>query len=180
MLDSVRVRLTVWYSAVLAVVLILVCVTTYVIVQKTSMQRTDGDLAVLADSFLVTFQAELQDAITTQDSPVFVAAHQSMIEHRSDSDTFVVLGLSGEAVANSNDGLALSARAESSIARVLASDDYQRFAKMGVNKEVGLETIRGEHSRFRAYSRQFKAKGTGYRLSQQPPAIGCSLQVIRG
>jgi len=34
MLDSVRVRLTVWYSAVLAVVLILVCVTTYLIVQK--------------------------------------------------------------------------------------------------------------------------------------------------
>src|SRR5271165_574227 len=73
MLDSVRVRVTVWYSAVLAVVLILVCVTTYLIVQKTSMQRTDGDLAVLADSFLVTFDAELQDAISTQDSPVFVA-----------------------------------------------------------------------------------------------------------
>src|ERR1700721_922161 len=92
MLDSVRVRLTVWYSAVLAVVLILVCVTTYLIVQNTSMQRTDGDLAGVADSFLVTFQAELQDAISMQDSPVFVAAHQSMIEHRSDSDTFVVLG----------------------------------------------------------------------------------------
>jgi len=29
-----------------------------------------------------------------------------MIEHRSDSDTFVVLGPSGEAVANSNDGVA--------------------------------------------------------------------------
>jgi two-component system OmpR family sensor kinase len=164
MLDSVRVRLTVWYSAVLAVVLILVCVTTYLIVQKTSMQRTDGDLAVLADSFLVTFHAELEDAISTQDSPVFVAAHQSMIEHRSDSDTFVVLGPSGEAVANSNDGVALSARAESSVARVLASGEYQRFAKMGGSKEVGLETIRGEHARFRAYSRQFKAKGTGYLL----------------
>jgi len=164
MLDSVRVRLTVWYSAVLAVVLTLVCVTTYLIVQKTSMQRTDGDLAVLADSFLVTFQAELQDAISTQDSPVFVAAHQSMIEHRSDSDTFVVLGPGGEAVANSNDGAALNARAESSVARVLASGEYQRFAKTGVNKEVGLETIRGEHARFRAYSRQFKAKGTDYLL----------------
>ena len=47
MLDSVRVRLTVWYSAVLAVVLVLVSATTYLIVRKTSMQRTDADLAVL-------------------------------------------------------------------------------------------------------------------------------------
>ncbi len=45
MLDSVRVRLTVWYSAVLAVVLVVVSVTTYLIVRKTSMQRTDSDLA---------------------------------------------------------------------------------------------------------------------------------------
>ena len=65
MLDSVRVRLTVWYSAVLAVVLVLVSTTTYLIVRKTSMQRTDGDMAVLADSFLVTFQAELADDPST-------------------------------------------------------------------------------------------------------------------
>jgi F0F1-type ATP synthase membrane subunit a len=61
MLDSVRVRLTVWYSVVLAVVLILVSATTYLIVRKTSMERTDSDLQVLADSFLVTLQAELTD-----------------------------------------------------------------------------------------------------------------------
>jgi heavy metal sensor kinase len=164
MLDSVRVRLTVWYSAVLAVVLILVCVTTYLIVQKTSMQRTDGDLAVLADSFLVTFNAELQDAGSTQDSPVFAAAQQSMIEHRSNSDTFVVLGPSGEVVANSRTAAASNARAESSVARVLASEEFQRFAKSESSQETALETMRGEHFRFRAYSRQFKAKGASYLL----------------
>src|SRR5580658_8667458 len=91
MLDSVRLRLTVWYSAVLAVVLVVVSVTTYLIVGKTSMQRTDSDLAVLADSFLVTFQAELADASSPQDSAVLSAAKQSMVEHRSNSDAFVVV-----------------------------------------------------------------------------------------
>ena len=85
MLDSVRVRLTVWYSAVLAVVLVLVSATTYLIVRKTSMQRTDEDLAVLADSFLLTLQAELADAPgeRSQSSTILTAAQQSMVEHRS-------------------------------------------------------------------------------------------------
>jgi heavy metal sensor kinase len=36
--------------------------------------------------------------------------------------------------------------------------------KTSENKEVNLETIRGEHSRFRAYSRQFNANGQNYLL----------------
>jgi two-component system, OmpR family, sensor kinase len=164
MLDSVRVRLTAWYSAVLAVVLVLVCATTYLIVQKTAMQRTDGDLSVLADSFLLTFQAELEDAISTQASPILIAAEQAMVEHRTNSDTFVVLGPGGEVVASSNDANSPSAKSEASVGRVLASSEFQRFAKMGASKEGGLETIRGEHSRFRVYSRRFSAKGQDFLL----------------
>jgi putative Ca2+/H+ antiporter (TMEM165/GDT1 family) len=120
MLDSVRVRLTVWYSAVLAVVLVLVCATTYLIVQKTSMRRTDEDLSVLADSFLVTFQAELADAANIQGSAVLSAARQSMVEHRSNSDAFVVLGSGGEIVANSSDAISSGTRADASIAHAVA------------------------------------------------------------
>ncbi|MHB8499688.1 MAG: sensor histidine kinase [Candidatus Acidiferrales bacterium] len=164
MLDSVRVRLTVWYSAVLAVVLVLVSATTYLIVQKTSMQRTDEDLAVLADSFLVTLQAELADAPGTQAAAILTAAQQSMVEHRSNSDTFVVLGAGGEIIANSNDTISSSARADASVARAFASSDFKRFEKSGESKQVSLATIRGEHLRFRAYSRQFKGNGQNYLL----------------
>jgi heavy metal sensor kinase len=167
MFDSVRVRLTVWYSAVLAVVLILVSATTYLIVRKTSMQRTDSDLQVLADSFLVTLQAELSDESSAEALGVLPAARQSMIEHRSDSDAFAVLGSSGEIIATSRDDTSLgdpATRAEAAIARTLTSSDFQRFAKIAESKESSLETIRGEHSRFRAYSRQFKADGQNYAL----------------
>ena len=157
MLDSVRVRLTVWYSAVLAVVLVVVSVTTYLIVRKTSMQRTDSDLAGLADSFLVTLQAELTDAPSGEGSPMVSAAKQSIVEHRSNSDAFVVLGPGGEIVATSNDSVSSGSQSDVSVTRALASSDFQRFTKTTESKAMGLGTIRGEHSRFRAYSRQFQA-----------------------
>src|SRR5580693_9129135 len=116
MLDSVRVRLTVWYSVVLAVVLILVSATTYLIVRKTSMERTDSDLQVLADSFLVTLQAELTDESSAEALGVLPAARQSMLEHRSNSDAFAVLGPSGEIIATSRDDASGSmSRAEAAI-----------------------------------------------------------------
>jgi len=165
MLDSVRVRLTVWYSAVLAVVLVLVSATTYLIVRKTSMQRTDEDLAVLADSFLVTFQDELADPPGTRASAVLTAAQQSIMEHRSNSDTFIVMGPGGEVVATSSDTISSSgAKPDASVARTLASNDFQRFVRMAASQAVALETIRAEHSRLRAYSRQFKANGQTYLL----------------
>src|SRR5277367_3030216 len=164
MLDSVRVRLTVWYSAVLAVVLVVVSVTTYLIVRKTSMQRTDSDLAVLADSFLVTLQAELADAPGGKDSAILSAAKQSMIEHRSNSDAFVVLEPGGEIIATSTDVISSSAQSEDAVKRSLASNDFQRFARIGESKAVGWGTIRGEHSRLRAYSREFQVNSQPYLL----------------
>lgn len=167
MFDSVRVRLTVWYSAVLATVLILVSATTYLIVRNTSMQRTDSDLQVLADSFLTTLQAELSDESSAEALGVLPAARQSMIEHRSDSDAFAVLGPSGEIIATSRDDTSPgdpATRAEAAIARTLASSDFQHFAKIAESKESSLETIRGDRARFRAYSRQFNADGRNYVL----------------
>lgn len=164
MLDSVRVRLTVWYSAVLAVVLILVSATTYLIVRKTSMQRTDADLSVLADSFLTTFQAELADSQSTPGPAILSAARQAMIEHRTNSDVFAVFGTGGELVASSEDTLSTGARPEKWMARALASNAFQHFAQTSGRQETRLETIRGEHSVLRAYGRHFGANGQTYLL----------------
>jgi two-component system, OmpR family, sensor kinase len=159
MLDSVRVRLTAWYSVVLAVVLLLVSAATYLIVRKTSMQRTDADLQVLADSFLVTFQAELADAPNAQEAGVLSAARQSMVEHRSNSDAFVVLGPGGEIFATSHDAGFSGTPGNDWVTRTLAAGEFQRFANMSARKEASLETIRGERSRLRAYARHFTANG---------------------
>src|SRR5260370_37359789 len=54
MLDSLCVRLTLWYSAVLAVVLVALSVFTYFIFWHSSVQLTDADRPVLADAFVDT------------------------------------------------------------------------------------------------------------------------------
>jgi two-component system OmpR family sensor kinase len=167
MFDSVRVRLTAWYSVVLAIVLILVSATTYLIVRKTSMQRTDSDLQVLADSFLVTLQAELSDESSAEALGILPAARQSMLEHRSNSDAFAVLRPNGEIIATSRDAISpggSAARAEAALTQTFTSNDFQRYLKIAEGKESSLETIRGEHARFRAYSRQFKADRQNYVL----------------
>ena len=164
MLDSVRARLTVWYSSVLAVVLILVTATTYLIVRKTSMQRTDSDLEVLADSFLVTVHAELADSSETGTPAILSAVHQSMIEHHSNSDAFVVLGTGDEIVTTSDDVSSAGANPDVSVARALETGEIENFAKKSGQKEANLETIRGKRTRLRAYSRAFNANGQNYIL----------------
>jgi len=161
MFDSVRVRLTAWYSAVLAVVLAIVCVTTYFIVRQTSMQRTDADVAGLADSFLVTFQAELADEGNGPGRALLSPAHQAMIEHRSENDAFVVLGPGGTRIAASDDA-ALSSASETTnrqLVRALESQDFRQFETSAAGGAAGLETIRAGRARVRVYARQFKADG---------------------
>ena len=154
MFDSVRVRLTAWYSAVLAVVLIIVCATTYFIVRQTSMQRTDTDLAALADSFVVTFQDELADAANRGPGAVLSAARQAMVEHRSNNDSFVVLDSGGVVIATSND-ISTAAVIDKRLARLVQSDEFLQFVRFAQGKESTLETVRGWRARM--YSRNVKA-----------------------
>ena len=52
MLDSVRARLTLWYTGVLALFLVVLSLTTYFIFWRSTVKRTDNNLAELADAFL--------------------------------------------------------------------------------------------------------------------------------
>jgi len=68
MLDSVRLRLTVWYTAAVAVVLILLACLTYFLYARNIAQRTDSNLVELTDAFTTTFNAELPAEICS-DAP---------------------------------------------------------------------------------------------------------------
>src|SRR6516164_7651379 len=59
MLESVRIRLTLWYAAVLACTLLVLFLATYWIVRQSLLSRKDASLVALSDSFLVTFNDEL-------------------------------------------------------------------------------------------------------------------------
>src|SRR5260370_4490969 len=80
MLDSIRVRLTLWYTGVLAVVLVALSLITYFIFWQSTVQRTNESLAELSNAFLTTLYAEISD----QSGPdaFQLAGRGAITEHR--------------------------------------------------------------------------------------------------
>lgn len=79
MFDSVRIRLTAWYTAVLGLVLLLLAFATYGILAKNVIHEADNSLRDLADTFLATVRAEIND----QPGPgaIVYAANVARAEH---------------------------------------------------------------------------------------------------
>src|SRR6267154_542352 len=62
MLNSVRIRLTLWYTAAMTLVLVVLAAATYFVLRQNVVRRADANATELADSFLSTVSAELGDA----------------------------------------------------------------------------------------------------------------------
>ena len=69
MLDSVRVRLTLWYTGVLILVLLPLSVGTYLLVVRAMEQRTFNSLAESSKGFLATLQSEYKNQIKERVGP---------------------------------------------------------------------------------------------------------------
>jgi two-component system OmpR family sensor kinase len=61
MFDSMRSRLTLWYTGVLALVLVIFAATTYAYLARAARERTDQSLADTANSLVSNFAAESDD-----------------------------------------------------------------------------------------------------------------------
>jgi two-component system OmpR family sensor kinase len=162
MLDTLRARLTLWYSVVLALLLLVFSLTSYFLFAGTENRRTDADLAELATSYLVTFQDELKDP----DEPGGLqdAARQAMLEHRVRGDTLLVVDSAGQIVANSADVLPSSAAANSIAARALASGGFQQFVEAALRSDRTYQNIAAEKGGLRAYAVRFAANGQTWSL----------------
>src|ERR1700731_1587344 len=108
MLNSVRVRLTLWYSAVLAMVLLALAGGMYLLLARNAVQSTDSNLSELADAFLTTVDAELES--DTSVPGLVQAAQEAIAEHRFRDDAFAVLDSNGSVVITSEDSPAEARR----------------------------------------------------------------------
>lgn len=79
MFDSVRTRLTAWYTAVLSVVLMVLAFATYGILAKNVVRETDDSLHDMAGTFLATVRAEINDR--TGPNAIIYAVHTARVEH---------------------------------------------------------------------------------------------------
>jgi len=157
MLDSVRVRLTFWYTGLLALFLLILSGITYFIFWRSTLQRTDGNLSELAEAFLTTVHAEMQDNFGP-DGPK-VAAQEAIVEHRFRDHVLAVFDVNGAVLASSQD-----LPNETAPPQLLTSDSFQRFLNTARGQERWFQNLKGGRSGYRAYSRKFLLKGQTYLL----------------
>lgn len=162
MLDSVRVRLTLWYSAVLGIVLVLLAAFTYLIYQRNITQRTEANLAELADAFATTFESELPNN-TGQDA-VKEAARESMLEHRFRDIVFVVLDSTRNVVISSLELPKPGPQHERITADIFSSPEFREVAANPASKGRERNRIPGGRDGFRPYTRTLSAGNQTYEL----------------
>lgn len=162
MFDSVRVRLTLWYTGVLALVLILLAVVTYLFYARDISRRIDSNLSELSDAFATTFHAELGQQ--TNPDAVKGAARVAMIEHRFRDTVFALLGADGEVLLSSLELPAVGGPKEQIGPEIFRSDSFQSLALRPRPAAALLRNVRGGKAGFRTYARPLNVGSHPYQL----------------
>jgi two-component system, OmpR family, sensor kinase len=159
MFDSVRVRLTLWYSAVLVLVLLALAGAMYLLLARNATQSTESNLSELADAFLTTVDAELES--DTSLAGLVQASREAIAEHRFRDDAFAVLDSSRNVVITSEDSPSEGARREFP-RKMFSSEAFQRMVRSAgqgahafANMAGGKDGYRGVVRRFAVGSEEF-------------------------
>jgi len=94
-LSSMRTRLTLWYTSVLALVLLIFALTSYSYLAKAARQRTEASLSDTLDSLISTFNTELNDEgqtieVSAQEAAMGLHFHdRQLIVYDAASNVFV-------------------------------------------------------------------------------------------
>ena len=155
MLNSVRVRLTLWYAAVLTCVLVAMAFATYFLLRQDSAHRTDTAIVEMADSFLTTVKAESRDA--TGPDGLKTAIEEAIAEHKYRDTVFVVLDQEGKIVASSGD--LLLKQPPSALVEIL--QEAMGRGEIGVRP---FRTVRLRDEVHRSYVRRFSIGKEEYTL----------------
>lgn len=161
MLDSVRARLTVWYTGLLALFLVLLSVATYFIFWRSTLERADSNLTELAEAFLTTVQAEMAD--NHGPDAAKLATQEAIIEHRFRDHVFAVLDPQGELLATSED-MPLRSPDDASSVGLISSAAFRKVVDDSTRADRFFENVKGGTSGFRAFVRKFPLKGQTYTL----------------
>lgn len=162
MLDSVRVRLTLWYSLALGLVLIVLAVLTYVVYERNSWQRTDSNLEELADAFATTLHAELEDHWGPD--AVKQAARESMIEHHFQGTVFTLVHENGNVVISSLDVFGADPIREQFDASYFGSEAFKGLVASSASLTPVFRSLRARQGSLRGYARPVEAAGQRYTL----------------
>src|SRR6267154_2501559 len=157
MLDSVRVRLTLWYTGLLALFLVLLSLITYFIFWRSTLQRTDSNLAELSEAFLSTVQAEMLES-HGPDAPR-LAVQEAIVEHHYRDHVFAVFDPSGGILASSQE-----APNEKAAVDLFSSASFRELRERAVGGDRHFGNVEGGRSGYRGVGGKFPLKGQLYTL----------------
>ena len=153
MLDSVRSRLTLWYSALFGLFLILLAGLTYFLYWRNSVEHLDANLLELSDTYIATFNAELRDD-DQQEGGVRAAAQAAMLEHRFRDVVYAIVDDQGRILSSSLDLPAASESREKITPRIFSAPEFQELAQTALGTTTGVyRRVRGGMNGFRGYAR---------------------------
>src|SRR5271166_2285892 len=153
MLDSVRVRLTLWYSAVLALVLLALAGAMYLLLARNALRSTDSNLSELADAFLTTVDAELES--DTSVPGLVQASKEAIAEHRFRDDAFAVLDPDGRIVITSEDLPGDEGARREFPPAVFTSESFRKLAGAGGHGTRTFGNVTGRRDGYRGVVRTF-------------------------
>jgi two-component system, OmpR family, sensor kinase len=162
MLDSVRVRLTLWYTLVLAGVLVCLAATTYFLYRHDAAQRTDSGITELTDAFLTTLNAELAD----ENGPDALknAAREAMLEHRFRNTYFVLVDDAGNVLLSSLDLAVAGNYRQSLTTGFFSTEAFRSFQKAALDSGR-LCTVHWRRDNLRGLARHITVGGRTYAVA---------------
>ena len=162
MLESVRVRLTLWYAGVLTLVLVALALGGYFIFRQNAVHRTDSDLAELSNAFVTTLEAEMED----QPGPDRLknAALVAINEHRFRDHIFAILDSEGGLYISSLDFTSTKSSPESVPENFLSSASFRKLVEASSGADRLYQNVKGGKSGYRGYARHFPARGRTFTL----------------
>ena len=148
MFDSVRARMTLWYTGVLTLVLVTFAVITYVFLVRAMNQQTDAGLAEMAHSFVASLEAEQADEseIHTSDKIIIEVAN----DFRFRDYQLLIYDASGSLIAASNSSLDLSTKAASRTRSIVSDIELTKLINSS-NMEPTYTTLNSTNEETRAY-----------------------------
>src|ERR1700722_5651984 len=125
MLNSVRFRLTFYYTVAFALVLLVLAFSMYAVLKAENVKRIDADISQLADSFLTTVQAELKDQ--PGPDPVKLSIDEAITEHSFRDYVFAVFGAGGKLIDSSPANFQTHGKAGFSAQTLFGSESFQEL-----------------------------------------------------
>lgn len=152
MLDSVRSRLTLWYTGLFGAFLILLAALTYFLYWRTSLQRLDSNVLELSDAYLTTFNAELKDP--QESNTIRAAARVAIIEHRYRDVIYALVDENGRVIFSSLELPAAASDTEPVTPQIFASEEFQQLARAAAaGSPSSFRNVPGGKNGFRGYAR---------------------------